>query len=61
MELMETKGIPRSELWDEGEEPYLWNAKLYPACPTIKEALDAALKDRILNPLKTFRDLRIPF
>ncbi len=43
MELLEKKGIPRSELWDEGEEPYLWNAKLYPACPTIKEALDAAL------------------
>lgn len=42
-ELLEKNDISKAELWEEGEEESLWNAKLYPACPTIKEALDAAL------------------
>lgn len=42
-ELLEKNDISQAELWEEGEEESLWNAKLYPACPTIKEALDAAL------------------
>ena len=42
-ELLEKNSISQAELWEEGEDAYLWNAKLYPACQTIKEALDAAL------------------
>ncbi|MCQ2386509.1 MAG: hypothetical protein MJ078_07565, partial [Clostridia bacterium] len=35
--------IPASALWEEGEAHTLWNAKLYPECDTIKEAVAAAL------------------
>lgn len=34
--------IPVSEVWDDNERS-LWNAKLYPVCDTMKEAVDAAL------------------
>ncbi len=33
-----------ADLWAEGEEKNLWNARLYPECATIKEAVAAALK-----------------
>ena len=36
-------GISPDELWDEGEAHTLWNAKLYPEKPSIREALAAAL------------------
>lgn len=42
-QLLEKNGIVAEELWEEGEEHTLWNARLYPACPTIKEALRASL------------------
>ena len=32
------------DLWAEGEERNLWNARLYPECKTIKDAVAAALK-----------------
>ncbi|MCR5106873.1 MAG: bifunctional fucokinase/L-fucose-1-P-guanylyltransferase [Lachnospiraceae bacterium] len=32
------------DLWDEGKEHILWNANLYPACDTIREAISSALK-----------------
>lgn len=41
--LLESGGIRREELWEDGEERTLWNAKLYPACTTIKQALGQAL------------------
>ena len=34
--------ISREELW-EGADHSLWNAKLYPACDTVEEAVEAAL------------------
>ena len=34
--------IPTEEVWDS-EERYLWNANIYPACDSIKEAVKAAL------------------
>lgn len=40
---MEQNGIASEELWAEGEEHTIWNARLYPACPTIREALQASL------------------
>jgi len=42
-QLLERNGIAEKELWEEGEERTIWNARLYPACPTIKEALNASL------------------
>lgn len=41
--LLEKNGITAEELWREGEEHTIWNARLYPACPTIREALQASL------------------
>lgn len=41
--LLDKNGISQEELWEEGEEKTLWNARLYPACSTIKEALRASL------------------
>lgn len=35
--------IDPSELWADGEPRSLWTADLYPACSTIREAIDAAL------------------
>ena len=32
------------DLWEEGEEHTLWNARLYPVCDTIREAVAWALK-----------------
>ena len=38
-------GTPlQGDLWEEGEERTLWNARLYPACDTIQEAVAWALK-----------------
>ena len=42
-QLLENNGIAAKELWEEGEEHTIWNARLYPACPTIREALQASL------------------
>jgi fucokinase len=42
-EALERAGVKISDLWEEGEVHSLWTAKLYPACKTIREALDAAL------------------
>lgn len=39
---MTSNGITAAELWD-GEDRSIWNAKLYPACSTIQEAVAAAL------------------
>ncbi|MDE7275499.1 MAG: bifunctional fucokinase/L-fucose-1-P-guanylyltransferase, partial [Lachnospiraceae bacterium] len=41
--LLEKNGITAKELWEEGEEHTIWNARLYPACLTIREALQASL------------------
>lgn len=41
-ELIEKAGITAKDLWEE-EEHYLWNAKLYPAKATQKEAVQASL------------------
>ncbi|MBR5316992.1 MAG: bifunctional fucokinase/L-fucose-1-P-guanylyltransferase [Lachnospiraceae bacterium] len=42
VEFMTHNAIKESELWDD-ENHSLWNAKLYPSCSTIKEAVAAAL------------------
>ena len=42
-QLIEKNGITAEELWEEGEEHTIWNARLYPACATIREALRASL------------------
>lgn len=42
-QFLEKNGISPMELWEEGEEHTIWNARLYPVCPTIKEALRASL------------------
>ena len=42
-QLSETLGLSKEEIWGE-EEPYLWFAKLYPVCDSIKEAVSAALE-----------------
>lgn len=35
--------LPGHDLWPEGEVHHLWNARLYPACATMQEAVEAAL------------------
>lgn len=42
-QFLEKNKITAAELWEEGEEHTIWNARLYPACPTIREALHASL------------------
>ncbi len=42
-EFLEKNDIREEELWLENEEHTLWNARLYPACASIKEALHASL------------------
>lgn len=39
---LETAGLSQEEVWS-GEERDLWNARLYPACGTIEEAVRAAV------------------
>ena len=39
---LETAGLKSEDVWDNGGH-YLWNAKLYPACATIEEAVGAAV------------------
>ncbi|MBQ9632285.1 MAG: bifunctional fucokinase/L-fucose-1-P-guanylyltransferase, partial [Lachnospiraceae bacterium] len=34
----------QGDFWDEGDEHTLWNARLYPVCDTIREAVSWALK-----------------
>ena len=41
-ELIEKAGVTAKDLWED-EEHYLWNAKLYPAKATQKEAVQASL------------------
>lgn len=43
LQFLEKNGITADELWEEGEEHTIWNARLYPACPAIREALEASL------------------
>lgn len=41
-EFIKINGLTKKDLWDS--PPYtLWNAKLYPACPSISEAVESAL------------------
>lgn len=40
-EMMAKNGLTVSDLWD-GDETYLWFARLYPVCGSYDEALDAA-------------------
>ena len=40
---MSAYGISEDELFDDDADRSIWNAKLYPACSTISEAVDAAL------------------
>lgn len=40
---MERCGIEESELWAAGEERSLWNARMYPVCDTMEEAVEQAL------------------
>lgn len=40
-EMMRVNGLSEKDLWDNNET-YLWFAKLYPACSSHEEALDAA-------------------
>lgn len=42
-EFLDRNGLVPEDLWDEGEEHYLWNAKLYTPCATVDEALRASL------------------
>lgn len=42
-EVCEAMGLYASDLWDAGDAHTLWNAKLYPECDSIKEAVAAAL------------------
>ena len=41
--IIEELGISASDLWDENDVHTLWNAKLYPECGCIKEAVAASL------------------
>lgn len=41
--IIEELGISASDLWDENDVHTLWNAKLYPECDCIKEAVAASL------------------
>lgn len=41
-DLLEKAGVTEKDLWED-EEHYLWNAKLYPAKATQKEAVQASL------------------
>ncbi|MBP9989038.1 MAG: bifunctional fucokinase/L-fucose-1-P-guanylyltransferase, partial [Ruminococcus sp.] len=36
-------GIPYEQIWNNGEQHNLWNARLYPECGTINDSVDAAL------------------
>lgn len=42
-EMPELLELSEEEIWEK-EEPYLWFAKLYPACDSIEEAVTEALK-----------------
>ncbi len=41
-QFMEKNSLSIEDLWDVGDHS-LWNARLYPSCDTIREAVDAAL------------------
>jgi len=40
---MTSLGLSSFDLWHEGEEQSIWNARLYPECSTVEAAQDAAL------------------
>lgn len=42
-EFMSVNGLTAADLWDEGEEHYLWTAKLYSPEPSVKDAVDFAI------------------
>lgn len=42
-EFIEKNNISEAELWDKNDARTLWNARLYPVCETISEAVEAAL------------------
>lgn len=41
--IMSRNGLSESDLWDAGEEHSLWNARLYPECITMREAVNEGL------------------
>lgn len=41
--LMAHLNIGENELWGAGEDKSIWNARLYPLCDSIEDAVDAAL------------------
>lgn len=53
-EIADRLSLHTSDLWDDGDEHTLWNAKLYPECKTVNEAVNAALNlyDIIVNESK---------
>lgn len=56
--LIKNAGITPDELWEE-EEHYLWNAKLYPARDTRKEAVNASLVlEKILDGTATTNEIQ---
>ncbi len=42
--IAEKLGIDLSDIWNEGDSRTLWNAKIYPECGSIREAIAASLK-----------------
>ena len=48
------KELGGASLWEEGEDPILWNARLYPARASLGEALEASLETlRLLSEGKS--------
>lgn len=41
-DFLNSHGISEEEVWDSGDRT-IWNASLYPACASVREAVDAAL------------------
>lgn len=58
-DFLQKNGILTEELW-EGEDHSLWEAKIYPVCDTIREAVEAALNiydiSRGRGNVKVWRD-----
>lgn len=40
---LDRNGLTTADLWEDGQETTLWEAKLYPACDTIADAVQSAL------------------
>lgn len=45
-DMLAERGIATTEIWSDGENHSLWNARLYPECDTIREAVQASLEMR---------------